>query len=86
MLAPVDSTESEKAKIKAQLNLQLVNKSWFKFLDIERNCELREFIEEQQLAFKTGCAFYEFEHDFEYISDDKRLLLMNEVSNRISLL
>ena len=74
-------TESEIAKITAQLNLQPVDKNRFDICKVTKDCELREFVEERKLEFKRGRVFYEFEHDFEYIADDKRLLLMNKVSD-----
>ena len=77
-------SESEKEKIIKQLNLQPEDKKDFEILEVENDCELREFIKGKQLLrfeYKRGSIFYEFKYDFERISDDKGLIFMDEVGN-----
>lgn len=77
-LIPIDS---EKQKIIAELNLQPVDKTIYTVFTVARDCELRDAIKlELGHDYKRGYAFYEFQHDFECISEDKSLLFMNEVS------
>ena len=51
----------------------------FEILDVNKDCELREFIERSDRHFKSGCAFYQFTHEIEDISDDKEIVLMKKV-------
>ena len=64
-----------------EMELQLLPNGRFSVYPVNIDCELREFLEEQQLEFKRGCAFYEFVHDFERISEDQEIILMEEVSD-----
>lgn len=53
---------------------------------VGRDCELREYIEEDLgLTFQRGCAFYEFQHDVKDIieSEDKELLSQDNISHVI---
>ena len=54
----------------------------FEVLDVNEDCELREFVEKSGRPFKRGCAFYEFTHDIEDISDGREIVLMKKVVNR----
>ena len=48
---------------------------------VSRDCELRDFVKnELKQEYMRGCAFYEFVHDFEDISEDKQLIFKDEVS------
>ena len=77
-------TESEREKIIAQLDLKPVDKKNFQIYDVEKDCQLREFVKEKlKCEYKRGRLFYQFEHDFERISDDKRLIFMDKVSNKV---
>ena len=77
-LTPIDS---EKQKIITELNLQPVDKTMYTVFTVAKDYELRELVKmELGHDYKRGYAFYEFQHDFESISDDKRLLFMDEVS------
>ena len=51
----------------------------FEVLDVNEDCELREFIERSGRPFKRGCALYQFTHEIEDISDDKEIVLMKKV-------
>jgi hypothetical protein len=51
----------------------------FIVLDVNNDCELKEFVEKKNLAFKRGCCFYQFTHDVEKIGDSQEIVLMNEV-------
>lgn len=46
---------------------------------VERNCALKEFIEDKGLFFTRGLAFYEFTHSVESITEDKELIIMSKV-------
>lgn len=47
--------------------------------DVERDCALKEFIEEKGITFARGLAFYEFTHSVESITEDKELIIMSKV-------
>ena len=51
---------------------------FFKY-HVEENCSLREFVEQQGLEYKRGCAYYEFKEYTENISEDKEVVLYCEV-------
>lgn len=50
----------------------------FKILRVHKDCELKEFVESNDLVFKRGCAFYEFTHEVENISANQKIVLMND--------
>ena len=79
-MVPVDT---EKQDIMTELKLQhIVDETAYAVFTVTKNCELRELIKmETGHEIKRGCAFYEFEHEFESVSDDKRLIFMDKVSN-----
>ena len=52
--------------------------------DIDKDCSLKEFVEEKGLTYKKGCAFYEFTNDVESISEDKEIIFMSNVSRTLS--
>ena len=49
--------------------------------EITEDCELRTFIESKRLTYKRGCAFYEFSHESEDISENREVLLRDIVSH-----
>ena len=49
-------------------------------LSVEKESELLTFIKSQGLPYTKGCAFYEFTHSSEDISEDKEVLLMNVIN------
>ena len=64
-----------------QLDLQRIQHWILAEHEVSHDCELRDFVEsEVKLEFKRGCAFYEFVHDFEDISEDKQLIYKDKVS------
>ena len=69
----VDSSEPTKEKPEGQD---------FRVLLVDHDCELREFIENEcELKFQRGCAFYEFTHDVEKISEHQQVILVKQVSS-----
>ena len=56
-----------------------VDNEHFVIFKVGKDCELKEFVEEKKLPFTRGCAFFEFIHDVESISEDKEVVLMNKV-------
>ena len=49
---------------------------------VQKDCELREFIENEcNLKFERGCAFYEFTHDVEKISENQEVVQVKQVSS-----
>lgn len=63
-----------------------VQKGRFESYTVSRNCELREYVESDlQLKFKRGCAFYEFQQKFKYISEDKELIVIHMVNNDVDI-
>jgi hypothetical protein len=46
---------------------------------VDNDCELKEFVEKKNLAFKRGCCFYQFTHAVEKIGDNQEIILMNKV-------
>ena len=48
-------------------------------LDVDERCDIRTFVKENGLAFKTGRGFYEF-IKAEKISDKKEVVLVDKVS------
>ena len=69
-----------------QLDLQKIQRSILAEHEVNHHCELRDFVEsELKLEFKRGCAFYEFVHNFEDISEDKQLVFKDKVSNFLLL-
>ena len=63
------------------MELQLLPSDRYSVYPIKSDCELREFLKEKQLEFKRGCAFYEFLHEYERISEDQVIILKKEVSD-----
>ena len=51
----------------------------FTVLEVDNDCELKEFVEKKDLTFKRGCCFYQFTHDVEKIGDDQEIVLRNKV-------
>lgn len=67
------------------IKVDLVPMGRLKVYTVSRNCELREYVKNDlKLEFKRGCAFYEFQHDFESISKDQEVLFLQKVSGCIS--
>ena len=57
-----------------------ISKDRFVKCDIECACQLNEYIEmELKKPFWRGCAFYEFHHPYECISEEKEIVLMDMV-------
>lgn len=65
-----------------ELKLQPIKVRNFTKLEIEKDCKLREAIEDHsKKVFKRGHAYYEFTHKIENISVEKELIFTDEVSN-----
>ena len=52
----------------------------FEVQQVDRDCELKEFIEDNKLEFRRGCTFYEFIHEIENISNKQEVVLKDKVS------
>ena len=50
----------------------------FRILEVKNDCELKGFIEAQNLTFQSGAAFYEFTRTEEDVND-KEVILMDKV-------
>ena len=63
------------------LMLELVEVANDRFirLNVNKDCELKTFIEESECTFHRGAAFYEFTRAEEDIEDDKEVILMDKV-------
>lgn len=48
-------------------------------LDVDERCDIRTFVEKNDLSFKTGRGFYEFTKP-KKISDKKEVVLVDEIS------
>ena len=59
--------------------LSPVDDSRFIELTVEKDCELKAFIEDNNLKFVRGAAFYEFTRAEEDIKFDKEVILMDMV-------
>ena len=60
-------------------NLTLVNDDRFVELTVDKDCELKTFIQDHNLIFQRGAAFYEFTRAEEDIKFDKEVILMDTV-------
>ena len=63
----------------ASEKLTPVDDNRFMELTVEKDCELQSFIEEHNLTFQRGAAFYEFTRAEEDIVFDKEIILMDKV-------
>ena len=61
--------------IRQELQLTLVQEGRFESYNVNNDCQLRDFLP-NNLKFRRGCAYYEFEHEVEHISEDKQLIFM----------
>lgn len=55
--------------------------SRFQVLDVDTKCDIRTFVQNNSLIFKTGRGFYEFTKP-EKISDKKEVVLIDKVGSR----
>ena len=60
-------------------NLSLVDDNRFIELTVEKDCELKTFIEDHNIKFVRGAAFYEFTRAEEDIKFDKEVILVDVV-------
>ena len=60
-------------------NLTLINDDRFIKLKVEKDCELKTFIQEHNHTYHRGAAFYEFTRAEEDIKFDKEVILMDKV-------
>ncbi|XP_067027065.1 uncharacterized protein [Acropora muricata] len=59
--------------------LEPINPSRFQILEVDERCDIRTFVENNHLSFKTGRGFYEFTKP-EKISDKKEVVLVDKTS------
>ena len=57
-----------------------VEVSHYKVIKVKKGGELIDCIEREGLAYKPGCAFFEFVNKNEDIHERKRVILMDKVS------
>lgn len=55
-----------------------VDPARFQVLDVDDKCDIRSFVQKNELLFKTGRGFYEFTKP-EKISDKKEVVLIDKV-------
>lgn len=60
-------------------DLRAVPPGRFQILDVDRDCSIKEFVQEQGAAFKKGRGFYEFTKT-ETIQGYKEIILMDKKS------
>ena len=76
----LQSFQSEETDV-GQTELVPVHSERFEKLDVKIDCSLIDLIEvTYKRKYKPNCAFFEFTHDSEDISEDKEVILMNKVS------
>ena len=54
----------------------------FQVLDVDRDCSIKDFVEENGLTFKKGRGFYQF-NKRETIQDYKEVVIQNKVTGAI---
>ena len=59
--------------------LTAVNPGRFQVLDVDERCDIKTFVQRNELTFKTGRGFYEFTKA-EKISDKKEVVLVDKVN------
>ena len=76
----LQSFQSEETDV-GQTELVPVHSERFQKLDVKIDCSLIDLIEvTYKRKYKPNCAFFEFTHDSEDISEDKEVILMKKVS------
>ena len=75
------SDEEVTLDLSTKLLLKRIDPSqlYFTKYHVDRDCSLKKFVNEKDLEFRRGCAFYEFKQYSEDISKDKEVVLMCEV-------
>lgn len=63
-------------RIKHELKLQQVEDGYFKSFHVDSDSQLCDFLLRERQGFSAGCAYYEFKHEVEYVSEDKQLVFM----------
>lgn len=68
-----------------QFKVQGVVTNRSKLCTVAHDCELREYVEKQlEFKFWRGCIFYELQHEFKNITEDKELVIGDkEVSTMV---
>ena len=51
--------------------------------EVQYGCSVKELIIKKGQIFKRGCAFYEFNNDFECISEGQLLMICESVCNHV---
>ena len=73
---PINQRIAYHDRIKEELKLCRVVDRCFQPLNVDSDCQLREFLESRKLNFWRGCAYYEFTHEIEHVSEVKQLIFM----------
>ena len=50
----------------------------FTKLTVDKDCDLRTFIETRELLYYRGCTFYEFDNETEDIEEGKKVILIDK--------
>ena len=67
-----------------QFKLKLVTERDFQVYHVEKDYELREFIEQEiEKEFQRGYVYYELTDEMEDISEDKEIIFQNKVTSII---
>ena len=61
-------------------DLELIDKSNYKMIDIDEGCKLLGFFKKRNTEFCRGCTFYEFENKAEDIDRNSRIILIDKVA------
>ena len=62
-------------------DLELVqNPSNFRSIFVDKDCELTTLLVTHGLTYRRGCVYYEFARERENISEDKKIILRDEVN------
>jgi hypothetical protein len=56
-------------------DLERVDKSNYKYYDIDEACGLEEFLDAESIEFSRGCTFYEFKRKTEYVHQNSMIIL-----------
>lgn len=64
----------------ASSDLTPVDSARFQVLDVDEKCDIRTYVQNNELIFKTGRGFYEFTKP-EKISDKKEVVLVDKVKH-----
>lgn len=59
--------------------LPIIN-NCYEVLKVDNNCQLERFIANHKLKYEATCIYFEFVNKAEEITDDKKVIIMKEVT------